>query len=221
MVRRLLVSALLVLLTGGCTASVQGRPVAGPLPEVPTTECAYTSGEDGDKVVARPSGSAVPAGGQVVVRLGSALGDLELTLEAAYAPCSVHSFRHLVDQRFYRGSSCHRLVTDGIWIIQCGDPTTSGVGGPGYRFDDPDARTGGYKRGVVGMANKGTPGTNGSQFFIVYKDSDFPAYFPVIGKVTKGLDVVDRVAAGGITPTNSATDGTPLKELRFTEAEVK
>ncbi|MEU4804814.1 peptidylprolyl isomerase [Actinosynnema sp. NPDC023587] len=223
MVRPLLAGAVLVLLTSGCAYTVHGTPVAGPLPPVPTVGCTYvdTSGEPNTKAVEPPPGAEVPSAGRVVLRLDTALGELEFTLEAAFAPCSVHSFRHLAEQRLYDGNSCHRLVTSGIWIVQCGDPTPSGVGGPGYRYDDPGARTGGYGRGVIGMANRATAGTNGSQFFIVYKDSEFPPDYPVIGEVSRGMDVIDRVAAGGVVPVAGESDGKPVTELKFTEVVEK
>ncbi|CCH29820.1 hypothetical protein BN6_25060 [Saccharothrix espanaensis DSM 44229] len=212
-----------LLLGSGCAYTIQGTPVAGPLPEVPTVECTYvdTSEEANNKAVEPPSGKDVPSGGEVVMRLDTALGDLEFTLDAASAPCSVHSFRHLVEKRLYDGNACHRLVTEGIWIVQCGDPTTSGLGGPGYRYDDPEARTGGYERGVIGMANRATAGTNGSQFFIVYKDSEFPPDYPIIGKVTKGLDIIDQVATAGVTPVTSKTDGKPVKQLKFKKVQER
>ncbi len=222
-VGRLLASALLVLVTSGCAYTVNGTPVAGPKPAVPTTECEYTDArsEPEQKPVARPDGAKVPLKGEVVIEVDTPLGDLEFTLDAAAAPCSVHSFRHLVEQRFYHGNSCHRLVTEGIWIVQCGDPTTSGVGGPGYRYDDPTARVAEHKRGMIGMANRATKGTNGSQFFILYKDSDFPPDYPMFGKVTKGLDILEDVSKGGVIPGYSKTDGKPVKELKFKTVREK
>ncbi|WP_433271804.1 peptidylprolyl isomerase [Actinosynnema sp. CS-041913] len=218
MARRLLLSAVLVLLTTGCAYTVQGTPVAGPLPPVPTVKCDYKSvTTDADtKAVALPDGDQVPVEGEVVFTLETSGGDIEFTFDAASAPCSVHSFRHLVDERYYNGNSCHRMTTQGIWIVQCGDPVGSGQGGPTYKYDDPDAKTGGYKRGVIGIANRGTPGTNGSQFFIVYKDSEFPPDYPVLGEVTRGMDVIDKVATGGVVPGYSENDGKPIRELKFT-----
>lgn len=213
----------MVLLTTGCAYTVQGTPVAGPLPEVPMTKCDYKSvAGDGDtKQVDLPDGDRVPAEGEVVFSVDTSQGDIEFTMDAASAPCSVHSFKHLVQERFYHGNKCHRMVTAGIWIIQCGDPTGLGQGGPSYKYDDPDAKTGGYERGVIGMANRSTPGTNGSQFFIVYKDSEFPSHYPVLGKVTRGMDVLDKVAAGGVVAVQSETDGKPVKELKLTTITEK
>ncbi|RKT53939.1 peptidylprolyl isomerase [Saccharothrix australiensis] len=225
MARRLLSTAVVVLLTSGCAQPVPGRPVAGPLPPVPTTHCEYTRDPEATTTtrVTAPSDDGVPAEGRTALTVKTTRGDLELTLDAASAPCSVHNFRHLVEQRFYEGHSCHRLVTEGIWLIQCGDPTGTGVGGPGYKYDDPEAAEADYTRGVIGMANRGTPGTNGSQFFIVYRDSAFPPNFPVIGEVTRGLDVIDKVAAEGVRPESGLgpTDGLPRLDLKFTKVEEK
>jgi len=228
--RRLLSTAVLLLLTTGCAYTVQGRPVAGPLPPVPTTQCQYPRDPDSatSTRVQPPGEYEVPLKGTSVFTLATGEGDIELTLDAASAPCAVHNFRHLVGKRFYDGTKCHRLVTEGIRIIQCGDPTGTGSGGPGYRYDDPKAKTGGYARGVVGMANRGTPGTNGSQFFIVYEDSEFPPHYPVIGRVTRGLDVVEEVAALGVQPTYTEdrktvqqTDGPPVVDFKFTTVREK
>src|SRR5690606_34821400 len=105
------------------------------------------------------------------------LGKIEIDLETAKAPCTVNSFVHLASKDYFGGSKCHRLVTEGLHVLQCGDPLakadgktpTDGTGGPGYRFVDENLGGMPYKRGVVAMANSG-PDTNGSQFFIVYGD---------------------------------------------------
>jgi peptidyl-prolyl cis-trans isomerase B (cyclophilin B) len=135
-------------------------------------------------------------------------GTIEIRLDAGQTPCTVASFSHLAVRHFYDNTTCHRLVTSGIYLLQCGDPTGTGRGGPGYVFADEPAHASPlpaasgmpgrvtYPRGTVGLANFGKD-TNGSQFFIVYKDSPIPPAYPAIGTVTSGLDVVDRVAAGG------------------------
>jgi peptidyl-prolyl cis-trans isomerase B (cyclophilin B) len=143
-------------------------------------------------------------------------------LDAESAPCSVHSFRHLIKERFYPSTSCHRLAVEGIWMIQCGDPLGTGMGGPGYTYDDPTARTGDYTRGVVAMANAGTPGTNGSQFFIVCQDSPLIGPdFPVIGRVTRGIEVIDQVAGAGLAEGTDIPQGggRPATSLEFLVVE--
>ncbi|MBB5800575.1 peptidyl-prolyl cis-trans isomerase B (cyclophilin B) [Saccharothrix ecbatanensis] len=209
MARRLLVSAL-ILLTTACSTAVPGRPVAGSAPPaepIPTVACEYPLVTEGPlRRVSPPDEGQVPAGGTLTVRVDSNHGRIDVELDAESAPCSVHSFRHLIKQQLYKSSRCHRLTVEGIWMIQCGDPTDTGAGGPGYVYDDPTAKTGDYTRGVVAMANAG-PGTNGSQFFIIYQDSPLIGPdFPVIGRVTRGMEVIDQVAEAGLA------DGTDIPQ---------
>ncbi|XVV06249.1 peptidylprolyl isomerase [Actinosynnema sp. CA-248983] len=217
MARRLLLPLIPLVLIAGCTTAVAGRPVAGPLPVVPTVACEYDRSTDGPARDVDPPTGRAETEGTVVVEVETSQGDLEFEFDAASAPCSVHNFRHLVEEKFFEGTSCHRLTVDGLWVLQCGDATDTGRGGPGYQFDDPDAKTGGYDRGVIAMANRQEAGTNGSQFFIVHKDSSFDPDFPVLGRVSKGMDVIDKVAAGGVVPGTgfSETDGRPVLALKF------
>lgn len=135
-------------------------------------------------------------------------GDLVVELLAAAAPCTVHSFRYLASRDYFDGTRCHRLTTGpSLYVLQCGDPTATGRGTPGYSFGDENlAAFGGrpgsrspvtYPPGTVAMANAG-PGTNGSQFFVVYRASRLdPAYTP-FARVVAGLDVAQRIAASGV-----------------------
>jgi peptidyl-prolyl cis-trans isomerase B (cyclophilin B) len=135
-------------------------------------------------------------------------GPIEIRIDAVQTPCTVASFTHLAVRHFYDNTACHRLVTDGIYVLQCGDPSGTGRGGPTYVFADEEARIpplphasgpGGlvvYPRGTVALANFGK-NTNGSQFFVVYKDSPIPPGFTPFGVVSAGMGVVDEVAAAG------------------------
>jgi peptidyl-prolyl cis-trans isomerase B (cyclophilin B) len=131
-------------------------------------------------------------------------GVLRVRLDPAKTPCTVASFSYLAGKHFFDNTACHRLVTTGIFVLQCGDPSGTGQGGPGYTFPDenltgiPSGSDGNslYPRGVVALANSGA-NTNGSQFFIVYRDSPLPPSYVPFGTVTAGLESVDTVAAGG------------------------
>jgi peptidyl-prolyl cis-trans isomerase B (cyclophilin B) len=126
-------------------------------------------------------------------------------------------------QGYWDNTTCHRLTTDGIFVIQCGDPTGTGTGGPGFttpdealdslsqRFEETGDGRVVYPRGTVAMANSG-PNTNGSQFFLVYDDSPLPPAYTVVGSVTKGLEIVDAVATQGSTPDR---DGKPNQTLEL------
>jgi peptidyl-prolyl cis-trans isomerase B (cyclophilin B) len=132
-------------------------------------------------------------------------GPMTLQLDRAAAPCAVESFVSLAQQRYFNNTPCHRLTSGTLNVLQCGDPTGTGRGGPGYEFRDELTGTEQYTRGVIAMANAG-PNTNGSQFFIVYKNSTLGPNYTIFGKVTSGLPVIDKVAAKGSTP---AGDGKP------------
>lgn len=132
-------------------------------------------------------------GGQPTARITTSCGEIELELFAEGAPATANNFAFLADRQFYDATIVHRVVPG--FVIQMGDPTGTGRGGPGYRFGDEleVARERGYARGTVAMANAG-PDTNGSQFFICLDDVGLPPQYSVFGRVTDGMDVVDAIA---------------------------
>ncbi|MBV9592318.1 MAG: peptidylprolyl isomerase [Actinobacteria bacterium] len=149
----------------------------------------------------------------------SSQGDFTITLNATTAPCTAQSIAYLAGKGYYNNTKCHRLVDSGIYVLQCGDPTGTGSGGPGYYTKDENLDKADYSQvGTVAMANAGA-GTDGSQFFIIYKDtSSLPKQYTQIGQVTAGMDVIQKVAAAGVSTvspnsspsdTSSPTDGTP------------
>ena len=142
-------------------------------------------------------------------------GDIVFEMDSAKAPCTANSLRSLAAAKYFDGTSCHRLTTEGIEVLQCGDPTGTGSGGPGYQFADENLEGATYPRGTVAMANAG-PGTNGSQFFLVYGDSKLPPQYTPFGRVTSGLEVLDEVAAAGSDDSNGAGDGKPKLPVTIT-----
>jgi peptidyl-prolyl cis-trans isomerase B (cyclophilin B) len=130
-------------------------------------------------------------------------GDVTLTMDRSKAPCTVNSFESLADQGYFDDTSCHRLAPD--FVLQCGDPTATGRGGPGYRYADELTGTETYPYGTLAMANAG-PNTNGSQFFIIIADGVrlAPSY-TVFGSVdAAGMQVIEAIAAqGGVDPSNA------------------
>jgi len=139
-------------------------------------------------------------------------GDVTLTMERSKAPCAVNSFESLARQGFFDDTACHRLTDSGIFLLQCGDPTGTSMGGPGYTFADETDGTETYTRGAVAMANGG-PNTNGSQFFLIWQDSTgldaTPNYTIFATMDTESVNVVARIAAEGQDGTNPAGGGTP------------
>ncbi|WP_306327973.1 peptidylprolyl isomerase [Streptomyces venezuelae] len=155
-------------------------------------------------------------------------GDITITMDAAKTPRTVNSFHHLAGKKYFDGTKCHRLTTQGIFVLQCGDPKGDGTGGPGYTIPDENLDALGkagadgsvtYPAGTVAMANTGQPGSGGSQFFLVYKDTKLPPSYTPFGKIdAAGLKAVQDVAAAGVT--GGATDGAPKKAVTIEKATV-
>ena len=175
--------------------SASSSQSASPTQSASSTTCTYTP--DGSSSQAKLPSAKAPAAGDVKANMDTSVGDFNLTLDAAEAPCTVHSFVSLAEQGYFNGTTCHRLVTEGIYVLQCGDPTATGTGGPGYRFADELTGDESYPKGTLAMANSGAD-TNGSQFFIVYDDTDLPPNFTVFGTVdAETLKRIAKVAAAG------------------------
>lgn len=192
-----------------------------------TVECAYpASGEAAKPVTAPAKTSGVPATGTVNVTLTTSQGPIGLELDRAASPCTVNAIEHLVSNGFYDDTVCHRLTTAGLFVLQCGDPSGTGTGGPGFSFANEyptdemaDAPQVIYPRGSVAMANSGKD-TNGSQFFLNFKDSPLAANYTYFGQIDEaGLETLDKVAANGVQ--GGAADGAPTEEVRITKAEAK
>ncbi|WP_436788251.1 peptidylprolyl isomerase [Yinghuangia sp. YIM S10712] len=142
--------------------------------------------------------------------LKTTCGDITIALEAAKAPRTVNSFNFLAEKKYFDHTQCHRLTTEGIFVLQCGDPTATGTGGPGYQLPDENLGGASYPAGTVAMANSG-PNTGGSQFFLVEKDSPLPSDYTPFGRITGGMEVLQKIAAAGTTDLSS--DGTPHENV--------
>ncbi|HEX2307691.1 MAG TPA: peptidylprolyl isomerase [Jatrophihabitantaceae bacterium] len=142
-------------------------------------------------------------------------GQVTVQLNGAEAPCNVQSLVYLIGKKFYDSTACSRLVTSGIFVLQCGDPSATGAGGPTYQTKDENLSKAKYTTGMIAMANSGK-NTNGSQFFIVTKNSTtLPKNYTVIGKVTKGMDLIQKVAAKGSDNSTGDGDGRPNLDMIF------
>jgi peptidyl-prolyl cis-trans isomerase B (cyclophilin B) len=214
---------LTVLLLAGPLIGVGIAPatLASPLgAPSPTTTCVYVplpapvgSTVFGPvKSVGTPPTSASTAA-PVVMTLTTNRGVLKIDMHVAAAPCTVNSFRFLAGKHYFDGSHCHRLTTRGIFVLQCGDPSGTGGGNPGYVFPDENLAGATYPAGTVAMANAG-PCTNGSQFFITYKDSSISPLYTPFGRVTgRGLATIRYIADGGSDNANGQGDGHPHRAL--------
>ena len=194
-----------------CTPSTGPEETAGSTGE---ELCRYEPAGEPARAV-DPPGPDVRTDGESAWVLDTNQGPVTITMDRATAPCAVHSFENLATQGFFDDTQCHRLVDSGIFVLQCGDPTGSGRGGPGYRFvDEVDAATA-YPAGTVAMANAG-PDTNGSQFFLVFGDTELPPNYTVFGHLDpESLGVVARIVAEGQDGSNPDGSGVPNNEARI------
>ncbi len=197
------------------------------------SNCQYPpSSESASKRVTAPKSGKVPTSpAHVAATMDTTAGSIALQLAADESPCTVHSFVSLAQNGFFDNTSCHRLTTSpGLRVLQCGDPRGDGTGGPGYQFADEyptDQYPAGdpalrrlivYPRGTLAMANGG-PNTNGSQFFLVYRDSQLPPQYTVFGTIEpSGLATLDTIAQGGVT--GGGQDGPPKTDVTITSVRL-
>jgi peptidyl-prolyl cis-trans isomerase B (cyclophilin B) len=206
------VAALALVLLAGCTPAgsdgSDGGSAAGA-----SDSCEYTAGGPAARDVEAPS-TEPSVEGEVSATLQTSAGEIAMTLDADTTPCTVGSFVSLSEQGYYTDTVCHRLTTSGIYVLQCGDPSGTGMGGPGYSYADELDGAETYPAGTVAMANAG-PDTNGSQFFLVYEDTELPPSYTVFGQMdADGLAVVQEIAALGAE--GGTADGPPATPVTIT-----
>jgi len=201
------------------TASPTGAASAAAAAE-PATHCSYPASPPAARKVGVPP--AVPDSKAAYrATIVTNRGDVVIDLLNAKATCTVNSFVYLAGKKYFSNTRCHRLTTSGIYVLQCGDPTGTGNGGPGYKFADENLSGAIYTAGTVAMANAG-PGTNGSQFFLVYRASLalHPNYTP-FGTGVKGLGIIQNVAKAGTDNANSPGDGHPREKVVIERVIIK
>jgi peptidyl-prolyl cis-trans isomerase B (cyclophilin B) len=191
----------------------------------PATHCSYASASAGTVVKAGLPTASPDYKAAYTASINTNLGPIKIDLANSKATCTVNSFVHLASADFWNNTQCHRLsTTDGLYMLQCGDPTakaseklscsstTLGTGGPGYEFASENLPTAGssgsvtYKAGTIAMANSGGA-TNGSQFFLVFKDTTLGPDYTPFGTITSGLDILQNVAKAGTSCTYSGAGG--------------
>ena len=197
-------------------------PLAEPVEEAEgSLDCVAPGTPRSDSLSWESAPTKSPSEGSSLV-LNTNCGDITIALDPA-APQTIASEAFLATEGFYDNTSCHRLTTEGIFVLQCGDPKGDGTGGPGYSVPDenlPIEVTEGdvtYPAGTVAMANAG-PGTSGSQFFVVYQDTVLPAGYSIWGRVTSGLAMVQEIAALGVA--GEGADGAPSQPVFIESATV-
>lgn len=211
------------------SASASATATASAVAE-PAHHCTYTNTGSGKPSLptASPDYNASYA-----ATINTNLGKVGISLLNSKATCTVNSFVHLAETNFFNNTQCWRVDngTGGIYMLQCGDPTataksklscssaTLGTGGPGYQFADENLTGATYPAGTVAMANGGA-NTNGSQFFLVFKNTTLPASYTPFGKITSGLDILQNVAKAGTSCTIQAGGGPPKEKVIINSVTV-
>ncbi len=192
-----------------------------PVPGTTTTEMVVINEENTNKLNMDLSTYKTPimiidAKKTYTAKMKTSAGDIEIFLNAGMTPVTVNNFVFLAKKNFYDNVIFHRAIKG--FMIQGGDPAGTGAGGPGYKFND-EPFTGEYLRGTLAMANSG-PNTNGSQFFIMHADYPLPPSYVIFGKVTKGLDVVDKIATAQVTMSPSGENSQPVNPVKILSVEI-
>ena len=198
-----------------------------------TVTCTYTEDGRGEYYKGLPKQDNVSTQGTVDVEFDTSAGPIGLTLDRSVSPCTVNAIEYLVKEKYYDDTVCHRLTSGGINVLQCGDPSGTGAGGPGFQFPDEypvddDAENTNqsviYERGTVAMANSG-PDTNGSQFFLNYGESPLAPAYTYFGTINEeGLATLDKIAEAGIAEDSQSAmgsgDGAPKEEVKIKKATI-
>jgi peptidyl-prolyl cis-trans isomerase B (cyclophilin B) len=196
------------------TAAATATPSASATPSQavePARHCGYTpSGKAAKNVGTPPAKPDYKASYRATITTNR--GDIVVNLLNSKATCTVNSFVYLASKHYFSNTPCHRLTTSGIYVLQCGDPTGTGSGGPGYKFADENLAKAKYPQGELAMANSG-PNTNGSQFFVVYRNTSLPPNYTPFGTVVSGLGIVQNVAKAGTDNANGTGDGHPKEKV--------
>ncbi|WP_432141823.1 peptidylprolyl isomerase [Streptomyces sp. bgisy084] len=235
-------SAMAVALAAGVTAYAttglagsgkNADRAAAPSPSKAPDPCGKPAkGTPSTKTWKKEPAMSVDTSASYSAKLATTCGTIELKLDAGKAPHTVNSFAFLAGQGYFDHSKCHRLVDQGIYVLQCGDPKGTGQGTPGYtipdeNLKDPRLKGGVYPAGTVAMANRydgqsdKTRDSGGSQFFLVYQDSKLPPNYTPFGTVTGGMDVLKKIAKAGSTPDPQTGNTAPNATVVIDRATVK
>lgn len=216
---------------GNPPASGAPTEAAGPAVPAGTTSavgpCVYTAnGEAPSRPVSLPAAAADVDRTPATMVIETSAGKITAALDADKAPCTVLALRTIAEAGFYDDSPCHRQTSSSIFVLQCGDPTGRGTGGPGFGYANENTEGVTYDRGVIAIAHSQQPDSNGSQFFVNYADptaegaAALAGGYTVVGKITEGLDVLDALTKPGTDNANGEGDGAPLSKPTITSVEI-
>jgi peptidyl-prolyl cis-trans isomerase B (cyclophilin B) len=210
--------ACLALVATGCGDMGATSPTK-PAAKAASGPCKYLpSGQPAARKVTVPPAKPV-AKGPVKVTIRTNLGNMSATLDGANAPCAVNSFLSLAKQGYFDKTVCHRVTSDsrGFHVLQCGDPTGTGAGDPGYRFAEEITGQEDYKVGSLAMGNTGQPSSTGSQFFVDYDTTALPPNYTQFGQLTPaGLQVAQKAAKAAVKGKRDGYDGAPTTKVEIT-----
>ncbi|MFE3038205.1 peptidylprolyl isomerase [Streptomyces canus] len=205
-------------------ASAQTTPSAAATSKAPDPCEKPAAGKVGTQSWKKEPALSIDKSAKYTLDLATTCGKIDIALKALAAPHTVNSFDFLANKGFFDHTKCHRLTTNGIYVLQCGDPTGSGSGGPGYTIPDENLKdkslkSNVYPAGTVAMANTGQAHTGGSQFFLVYQDSQLPPSYTPFGTISEsGMKVLKKIAAAG--ESTGAGDGAPNATVVINKATV-
>ena len=189
-----------ILGLGGQTTPQEPTPEAAPAVELPN--------------------AGITESNKASITFSTNQGEIVIETTPALAPLTVNAIAALAQKNYFDNTICHRLTTEGIFVLQCGDPTGTGTGGPGFNIPDenlPQPTDNNYPAGTVAMANAG-PGTSGSQFFLVYQDTTLGPDYTIWGSITSGLDILQTIASAGVV--DGGADGAPLTGVTIESTKV-
>jgi peptidyl-prolyl cis-trans isomerase B (cyclophilin B) len=189
-----------ILGLGGQTTTPEATPEAAPAVDLPN--------------------AGITESNKATISFTTNQGEIVIETTPSLAPLTVNAIAALAQKNYFDKTICHRLTTEGIYVLQCGDPTGTGTGGPGFNIPDenlPEAVENNYPAGTVAMANAG-PGTSGSQFFLVYQDTTLGPDYTIWGSITSGLDILQTIASAGVV--DGGTDGAPTTGVTIESTKV-
>ncbi|MGC0378497.1 peptidylprolyl isomerase [Streptomyces sp. SAI-229] len=205
-------------------ANAEVTPSAAPTSKAPDPCDKPAEGKVKTETWKKEPAVAIDKSAKYTLKLDTTCGEIDVALKASAAPHTVNSFDFLAKKGYFDHSKCHRLTTSGIYVLQCGDPTGTGTGGPGYTIPDENLKDKSlkdniYPAGTVAMANTGQANSGGSQFFLVYQDSQLPPSYTPFGTISDaGMKVLKKIADAG--ENTGAGDGAPNATVVIDKATV-
>jgi peptidyl-prolyl cis-trans isomerase B (cyclophilin B) len=217
--KQIVIAAIAISVLLSPSAVAEPKPKAVKVEKAPVVKCAPTKAAGHTPKDVNPA-QKLPKKLARTFTFETNCGNIVITTVGAKAPITITQLSTLAKRGYFDNSLCHRLTTQGLYVLQCGDPTATGSGGPNFTYGDenlPAETVNNYPAGTVAMANSG-PGTNGSQFFLVFADTTLGANYTIWGTITQGLDIVKAIAKAGVK--GGGADGPPKQTIAIIRVTV-